>query len=653
MSSTTNIPINSRSMNGIITISDGVATMENGDLTNINNMDANTSNIDNLGVNTSNINTLSVSTLNTNTFNCNTNVIDEAPLQVVNTAYPSQTMYFMPRASADQIWNPYCDENMAFIGANADFTIGKQNQFTAIKIMDTSLNIFADGEAKFIIGTIESITLNPNQIILQEDVDCRKQFVSTYISSTEYENILYGDLWTKKGLSCKYGVYIQNDIVPGSTTYASIDSTGNATLKTIISTATAKDIATYTTNNTLGTGYIKLYPNTNLSSFNPLVRNNDCLLLSNGPAGSGLTICRETTNTTGLRMDASTLKFGASGSIQFWISGAPSASYSSFDSTGRLVLTDGMTIGTTVIDTAGTITTTTQATSDNSTKVATTAYVKNQGYVSTSVSNTFTANQIFQTGTLNGQALQVKSTGLFTNDPYVFISPCVQVTGYNPIVQANDSLICLSNSSGTPTTSLCFAVHSGAYSGIRIGPQNSQMYSKSQLNQYIWDKGGTPAFQLNATNNVSNSRLDCTVGLSVSGGPISSPDTSVATTSKHDGFQIIPTITTPTGNTAQAIASIVFDNATNNSYGTYFFEYHLTINTTSAMEVKCALSTVSGSLAGNHRDSVYTPAVSFDSNLNNSGMFRIYSYITWYLNFQVPTGSYTYVNGFFRITRVA
>ena len=44
MSSTTNIPINTRSMNGIITISDGIATMENGNLTNVDSLDANTTN---------------------------------------------------------------------------------------------------------------------------------------------------------------------------------------------------------------------------------------------------------------------------------------------------------------------------------------------------------------------------------------------------------------------------------------------------------------------------------------------------------------------------------------------------------------------------------------------------------------------------------
>ena len=44
MSSTTNIPINTRSMNGIITISDGVATMENGNITNVDTLDANNMN---------------------------------------------------------------------------------------------------------------------------------------------------------------------------------------------------------------------------------------------------------------------------------------------------------------------------------------------------------------------------------------------------------------------------------------------------------------------------------------------------------------------------------------------------------------------------------------------------------------------------------
>ena len=63
MSSTTNTAINSRSMNGVISISDGVATLENGDL-------------DCDDINSSSINTTTLSTNNLtckDTFLSNTN----------------------------------------------------------------------------------------------------------------------------------------------------------------------------------------------------------------------------------------------------------------------------------------------------------------------------------------------------------------------------------------------------------------------------------------------------------------------------------------------------------------------------------------------------------------------------------------------------
>ncbi len=82
-------------------------------------------------------------------------------------------------------------------------------------------------------------------------------------------------------------------------------------------------------------------------------------------------------------------------------------------------------------------------------------------------------------------------------------------------------------------------------------------------------------------------------------------------------------------------------------------EWHMTINTTASQTIIARLSTVSGSLVGNHRDSTYTPPVSFDSTLNCSGMFGIYSPITWYLNFQVLSGSYTFLNCLLRYTRIA
>ena len=63
MSSTTNIAVNNRSMQGVITLSDGIATLENGEL-NCNNI-----NSDNVNTNTATINTLTVPTINGDNLN--------------------------------------------------------------------------------------------------------------------------------------------------------------------------------------------------------------------------------------------------------------------------------------------------------------------------------------------------------------------------------------------------------------------------------------------------------------------------------------------------------------------------------------------------------------------------------------------------------
>ena len=632
---------------------------------------------------------------NNNTFN--TTATDGAPVTITNTT-SNKSVSFCADTSASG-YNPYCLAGDGYIGASSDLVVGKQNSYSSIRFTDTDMTLYSNVQQNYIINDFPCLMIDQNTFNLDN------QFLSNWNSTTEYENKFVGDIWTQKGLSTKNGLFIQNDIVEGSTTYAIIDSTGNAVFAStvsplITSTATAKDIATITTNNSLGTGYIKLYPNTNLSSFNPLVKNNDCLLLSDGPTGSGLTIGRATTNATGMRLDASTVKFAASGAIQFWLSGATSGTYSGFDSVGQLVCQDGASIGgssflcqTTTnqfvnditcdnkvigiggiyvnntlgvtqasINSTGvitapsanitTITTTTQATADNSTKCATTAYVKNQGYCSTTSANTFTANQTIQSTTVNAQTLKVRSSGLITNNPFVFISPACTATAYNPIVQANDSLICLSDSTSSPTTSLVVAVHSGAYSGIRIGPQNSQMYSKSTLNQFIWDKSlSIPAFQLNATNNVSNSRLDCTAGLTVSGGPITPPQTNVSTTSAHMGYQINPTISIPTGSTAQNICSILFDGTTN-VFGTYIFEYHIILSATTGCDARTNLSTTNLQLTGNYQENRITTVASTMS-LHQTAVIRVLSTQTWYLNFQVSSGTYTYTSGLFNITRVS
>lgn len=483
----------------------------------------------------------------TGTNNFDTSTVNVSPLKINYTGTPNQSVLLSPNCT-DYGFNPYCLNGDCYVGSSGNLVIGKQNQFNAIRFTDTSLNFYAQNEITMTVNDFQAAS------ITQTNLNINTPFISNYLSSgPDYENYFVGDIFSEQALTCNGGLYIQNGGVVGSTTYAVIDASGNAILSTLASTAKARDVPTYTTNNTLGVGRIQLYPNVSTSFLNPLVKNNDCLLSSNGPVGSALTICRETTNATGFRIDNSTLKFGASGAVQFWLQNSTSGSYSGFTSTGELVLQDGLNVGgAAFIDTAGvvsapsadittitstTITTTTQTSTDNSTKVATTAFVKNLSYAEKNFGNTFSQPNTFSNSTF------------FT-------------------------------------------------------------------------------------------------------GPITPPRTVVASNSTIQGFQILPTISAPTGNTTNVLASVLFDNTTN-SFGTYFFEYHMTINTTSAQEMKCALSTVSGSLTGNHRDSVYTPAVSFDSNMNNSGMFRIYSPITWYLNFLCPSGTYTWVNSFFRITRVA
>jgi hypothetical protein len=537
-------------MNGVITISDGVATMEDGNLTGLDTLQTNTLNSTTLTTSTppSGSNDTTVPNTNwvytnyaglnknnafTGTNNFNTAAINETPLNIKYTGSPSQAIVMCPTTSTAG-YNDYTVAGDCFIGGTSNLVVGPQNKVCAIRFTDTSLNLFSQNETKFIINDSDIA------IFTATNLNLNVPFYSNYLGpgSNDYENQFVGDIWCQSALTSKNGLYIQNDITLGSTVYAMIDSSGNSILSTLSSTATTKDTPTYTTNNSINTASLRIIPVTNLASFNPIVKNNDRLLLSAGPVGSGLSICQATTNATGFRMDDSTLKFAASGAVQFWLSGAPSGSYSGFDSTGKMVLQDGFSAsGVTFIDTAGILTTSTPLTTDNSVRVATTAYVKSQPIAFLSAANTFTGQNTFS------------NTTTFT-------------------------------------------------------------------------------------------------------GAIVPPKTNVASGSSIQGYQILGTITPPTGNTAQAITSVTFDGTTI-SFGTYFMEWHLSVNTTSSVSMTARLSTVSGSLAGNFSDAVYTPPVSFDNRLNSSGMFRIYSPITWYLNFQVPSGSYTYLDGMLRYTRVA
>jgi hypothetical protein len=580
----------------------------------------------------------------TNSFT--TSSVDGLPVNITFVGFPTnQTVTFCPKTSASGL-NPYCEAGDAFIGADTNVVIGREDRYNALRLTDNQFNLLAS----------DNIYLEVNAQMVAEfqeqSVNVYPQFISnaSFPSGIVYENMFYGDIWTYKGLSSKYGLYIQDDITVGSTTYASINSTGDAQLASCLSEATAKDFFTYTSNNSLSSGSIQLCSNTNAASFNPLVQNEDCLLLSDGPTGSALTICRQTTNQTALRIDESNVTMTASGAVvvagQALVSNVPNPTTGYANQFVNSVYAGSFTCPTANITT---ITTTTQLPTDSSTKPATTAWVVGQNFAFRTTSNTFTAPNTFRSTALNGVPFMVRSARI-TPNPQLSICVDTSAASFNPLVQAGDAIMYTNNCTG-----IVIGTNSGNASGFRCDGLTSTMYGKSILKFYISDKGTTPALELNATTNVSNSLFNCTVGLSVSGGPISPPNTSYATTSNHQGFQITPTITTPSGAGVNQLASVVFDNSSNYSFGTYLFEYHLVVTTSAVMAIYTTLATSPlGINTGNYNSTVVTSSLSSIPNtINQTAMIAIYSNTTYYLNFHIPSGTYTYTSGLFKITRVA
>jgi hypothetical protein len=59
------------------------------------------------------------------------------------------------------------------------------------------------------------------------------QFFSNFTDPFLYENQFAGSIWGAKDVTCKMGLFIQNQITPGAITYASIDNNGNAELNSL------------------------------------------------------------------------------------------------------------------------------------------------------------------------------------------------------------------------------------------------------------------------------------------------------------------------------------------------------------------------------------------------------------------------------------
>ena len=75
----------------------------------------------------------------------------------------------------------------------------------------------------------------------------------------------------------------------------------------------------------------------------------------------------------------------------------------------------------------------------------------------------------------------IKNTAISPN-PTISFSPYTSATGYNPIVQAGDSIIFTDNATG-----ICLGPHTSSYSGFRADNTNTQQYAKSSLTYYVWD----------------------------------------------------------------------------------------------------------------------------------------------------------------------
>lgn len=122
MSSTTNISINSRSMNGIITISDGTATLENGSLTNVNTID------------TDSINTSSFST---NDFTISTN------LDLTNATSKIQFLDGTPALNTLITKSNTSTPSLNIIGgtiAQSTISTGTQNEFKKSNFTELYIN---------------------------------------------------------------------------------------------------------------------------------------------------------------------------------------------------------------------------------------------------------------------------------------------------------------------------------------------------------------------------------------------------------------------------------------------------------------------------------------------------------------------------------
>lgn len=182
-------------------------------------------------------NSITDNALSTNVMLCNaaqdstaqknfvTNVQGDTPVQVQYVdplgAVIDTQIVFVPNCLPSS-GNPFTNLGDTCIVGSSDFVLGKMNRFTSMRFTDTDVNIDADNFINL------NLLTQPKIAIAYNSVTVTPQFFSNFTDPVLYENQFAGSIWGEKDLTCKMGLFVQDQILPGAITYASIDNNGDA-----------------------------------------------------------------------------------------------------------------------------------------------------------------------------------------------------------------------------------------------------------------------------------------------------------------------------------------------------------------------------------------------------------------------------------------
>jgi hypothetical protein len=594
--------------------------------------------------------------LSTNVMLLDTAQDSTAPKTFITTVpdvAPVQVQYYADESviGAIQLYPQLSSGDALIVGSvdNANgFQIQGSNGYNYIRFSQNQINVTADAQLNLTAGLDNAVEITDASFNITG-----RQFISGWSSATEYENYFVGDIWTEKGLTTRNGLFIQDDIVPGSTTYASINNLGQAELDTISSKAITASTPTIN-NKTLQLVSTAISPNPTISfspytsggGYNPIVQAGDGVMMSDNC--TGLCMLLHGTAISGFRTDSTTSKMYGKTGFQLYVS--------DYNPT-----TAALEASSTTITVRLPLLAPTSATNTNDTRVATSAYC-NAFHPQLATANTFLGRQTFtQTGNLTYPILwRSNNATATTRQGYLGIT--TTSTNFNPICVANDCVVLGADTTTVDSGVLTLSTHSNTACGIRITNNTVSMTGTTiqttgtlQANNAL-TVTGTATTNGTLINNgavTNNSTLTVTGTTTTNGSTIhngavtlnnslTGSSTSYATTSAHIGFvDTITSFTTPSGTGTNVLGTYVFDNASNYKYGTYQIISNIRCTSTvSQTLIQVAWDTQNTTMGGLYSDIERTLPVA--NVLRVIATVKIYSTQTWYLLFQCDTTSYTF-----------